>query len=179
MPLTLLLGGARSGKSALAARMATRWPGPVTVIVTGEARDEEMAERIRRHRAARPAAWDTVEEPVDLDGAISGATADACVVVDCLTLWVSNLLERGEKDVQITDRARTAADLAARRSASTIVVSNEVGSGIVPMNALARRYRDLLGEVNAIWADVAVSTLLVVAGRVLPLSEPADLGTDG
>jgi adenosylcobinamide kinase/adenosylcobinamide-phosphate guanylyltransferase len=179
MALTLLLGGARSGKSALAVRMATRWRGPVTVIVTGEARDEEMAERIRRHRAARPPSWDTIEEPVDLDGAISGTAAEACAVVDCLTLWVSNLLERGEEDAEVTDRAHTAADLASRRSAPTIVVSNEVGSGIVPMNALARRYRDLLGEVNAIWADVAASNLLVVAGRVLPLSEPADPGTDG
>ena len=116
---------------------------------------------------------------MELAGALSGAGPDGCVVVDCLTLWVSNLLERGEEDDGIIDRARTAADLAAGRTAPTIVVSNEVGSGIVPMNALARRYRDLLGEVNAIWASGAASTLLVVAGRALTLSEPADLGIDG
>ncbi len=175
MALTVLLGGARSGKSALAARMAARGPEPVTVIVTGEPRDEEMAERIRRHRASRPASWITVEEAVELAGALSAAEPHGCVVVDCLTLWVSNLLERGEEDAGILDRARTAADVAAARIAPTIVVSNEVGSGIVPMNALARRYRDLLGEVNAIWASVAASTMLVVAGRALTLSELADL----
>src|SRR6185503_1073686 len=115
MALTLLLGGARSGKSALAERLAARWDGPVTVVVTAEARDAEMAERIRRHRARRPAGWRTVEEPVGR-------------------------------------RARSAAAAAAARAAPTVVVSNEVGAGIVPADALSRRYRDLLGEVNAVWA---------------------------
>ncbi|HKP99939.1 MAG TPA: bifunctional adenosylcobinamide kinase/adenosylcobinamide-phosphate guanylyltransferase, partial [Actinomycetes bacterium] len=101
MALTLLLGGARSGKSALAERLAARWDGPVTVVVTGEARDAEMAARIRRHRDRRPAAWQTVEEPVDLETALALAPAGAQVVVDCLTLRVSNLLEHGLTDEQV------------------------------------------------------------------------------
>ncbi|HSO56316.1 MAG TPA: bifunctional adenosylcobinamide kinase/adenosylcobinamide-phosphate guanylyltransferase, partial [Actinomycetes bacterium] len=95
MALTLLLGGARSGKSALAERLAARFDGPVAVVVTAEARDAEMAERIRRHRAGRPAGWRTVEEPLDLEAAIARAPEDALVLLDCLTLWVSNLMEQG------------------------------------------------------------------------------------
>jgi adenosylcobinamide kinase / adenosylcobinamide-phosphate guanylyltransferase len=175
MGLTLLLGGARSGKSALAVRLAERWGGPVTVVATLEPGDPEMAERIVRHRAARPAGWSTVEAPVELERALAGAAADACVVVDCLTLWVANLLERGLADDQIRGRAREAAALAAARGAPTVAVSNEVGAGIVPAAALARRYRDLLGEVNAAWAAAAETAVLLVAGRVLPLLDPASL----
>jgi adenosyl cobinamide kinase/adenosyl cobinamide phosphate guanylyltransferase len=94
--------------------------------------------------------------------------------VDCLTLWVSNLLEKGAKDPEIEELARRSAAAAAARAADTIVVSNEVGSGIVPANALARRFQDLLGCVNSIWVDASDRTALVVAGRVLPL-RPADV----
>jgi adenosylcobinamide kinase/adenosylcobinamide-phosphate guanylyltransferase len=175
MALTLLLGGARSGKSALAARLAGRWDGPVTVVVTAEARDAEMAGRIRRHRAARPGHWRTVEEPVELEAALAAAPADAFVVLDCLTLWVSNLLERGLDDRRIEALARSAAATAATRAGPTVAVSNEVGSGIVPADALSRRYRDLLGLVNAVWAEAAGQALLLVAGRALPLADPLDL----
>jgi adenosylcobinamide kinase / adenosylcobinamide-phosphate guanylyltransferase len=175
MGLTLLLGGARSGKSALAARLAGRWDGPVTVVVTGEARDAEMAERIRRHRAARPGHWGTVEEPLELEAALAAAPADAFVVLDCLTLWVSNLLERGPDDRRVEALARSAAARAAARAAPTVAVSNEVGSGIVPADALSRRYRDLLGLVNAVWAEAAGQSLLLVAGRAVALADPLDL----
>jgi adenosyl cobinamide kinase/adenosyl cobinamide phosphate guanylyltransferase len=175
MALTLLLGGARSGKSALAQRLAGRWDGPVTVVVTGEARDAEMAERVRRHRAARPADWSTVEEPLELEAALAAVPADACALVDCLTLWVSNLLEKGLTDAQVEGRARSAAAVAAARAAPTVAVSNEVGAGIVPADALSRRYRDLLGQVNAIWAAAADQALLLVAGRAVPLADPLDL----
>jgi adenosylcobinamide kinase / adenosylcobinamide-phosphate guanylyltransferase len=175
MALTLLLGGARSGKSALAARLAGRWDGPVTVVVTGEARDAEMAERIRRHRAARPGHWRTVEEPLELAAALAAAPADAFVVLDCLTLWVSNLLEQGLDDRRVEALARSAAATAAARAAPTVAVSNEVGSGIVPADALSRRYRDLLGQVNAVWAEAADQALLLVAGRAVPLLDPLDL----
>jgi adenosylcobinamide kinase / adenosylcobinamide-phosphate guanylyltransferase len=174
MALTLLLGGARSGKSALAQRLAGRWDGPVTVVVTGEARDAEMAERIRRHRAARPAGWSTVEEPLELEAALADVPPDACAVVDCLTLWVSNLLEKGLADAQVTERARSAAAAAAARAAPTVAVSNEVGAGIVPPDALSRRYRDLLGQVNAVWAAAAERSLLLVAGRAVALLDPLD-----
>jgi adenosylcobinamide kinase/adenosylcobinamide-phosphate guanylyltransferase len=175
MALTLLLGGARSGKSALAQRLAGRWDGPVTVVVTGQARDAEMAERIARHRAARPAGWETVEEPLELAAALAAASTDTCVVVDCLTLWVSNLLERGLTDAGVEARARAAAATAAARAAATVAVSNEVGSGIVPAEPLARRYRDLLGQVNAVWVAAADRALLLVAGRALPLTDPLEL----
>jgi adenosyl cobinamide kinase/adenosyl cobinamide phosphate guanylyltransferase len=174
MALTLLLGGARSGKSALAGRLAGGWDGPVTVLATGEARDAEMAERIARHRAARPAGWRTVEEPLELEAALAAAPAGAFVVLDCLTLWVSNLLEHGLPDARVEARARSAAAAAAARAAPTVVVSNQVGAGIVPADALARRYRDLLGQVNAVWAAAADRALLLVAGRAVPLLDPLE-----
>ena len=178
MALTVLLGGARSGKSALAQRLAGRWDGPVTVVATGQARDAEMAGRIARHGAARPAGWRTVEEPLELAAALAAA-GDACVVVDCLTLWVSNLLERGLADGEVDARARAAAATAAARPAPTVAVSNEVGSGIVPADPLSRRYRDLLGQVNAAWAAAADRALLLVAGRAVPLADPLDLLANG
>jgi adenosylcobinamide kinase / adenosylcobinamide-phosphate guanylyltransferase len=170
MSLLLLIGGARSGKSRLAAEIAAEWSGPVAVIATGEARDDEMAERIRMHRAQRPQAWATIEEPVDLEAAMMSVSEEALSVVDCLTLWVSNLIEKGLGDDDIEARARSAAGFAAARGGDTVVVTNEVGSGIVPTNTLARRYRDLLGNVNSIWAEHADRSALVVAGQILPLS---------
>ena len=173
MPLVLLLGGARSGKSALAVRMAGGWAGPVAVVATLEARDQEMAERIRRHRGERPGHWLTLEAPRELERALREAPADAFVIVDCLTLWVSNLLEQPDlPDREIQRRAQAAAALAAARAAPTVAVSNEVGSGIVPAATLARRYRDLLGAVNTAWAAAADQALLLVAGRALPLLDP-------
>jgi len=175
MALTVLLGGARSGKSALAQRLAGRWDGPVTVVATGQARDAEMAERIARHRAARPAGWETVEEPLELAAALAACGRDTLVVVDCLTLWVSNLLGQGLTDAEVGARAGAAAATAAGRTAPTVAVSNEVGSGIVPAEPLARRYRDLLGQVNGVWAAAADRALLLVAGRALPLTDPLEL----
>jgi adenosyl cobinamide kinase/adenosyl cobinamide phosphate guanylyltransferase len=169
MPFVLLLGGARSGKSALAVRLASGFSGPIVVVATAEGRDEEMRERIRRHRRERLQHWGTVEEPVELAAAIGDAPADACVVVDCLTLWTSNLLERGWEGTAIESEAERAAAAAASRSSPTIVISNEVGLGIVPATPLGRAYRDLLGRVNAIFAEAAEEALLVVAGRLVRL----------
>ena len=178
MALTVLLGGARSGKSALAARLAGSWAGPVTVVVTGQARDAEMAERIERHRAERPRSWQTVEAPRELEPALTAAPDGGFVIVDCLTLWVSNLMGQGLAAGQVEQRARAAAAVAAARSGPTVAVSNEVGAGIVPAEAVARRYRDLLGQVNTIWAAAADQALLLVAGRAIPLLDPMTvLGT--
>jgi adenosylcobinamide kinase/adenosylcobinamide-phosphate guanylyltransferase len=171
MPLQLLLGGARSGKSALAVRRAKAFGGPVVFIATAEAADDEMAERIARHRADRPADWTTVEAPRELAAALWAVPADACAIVDCLALWTANVLDRGEEE--IVSRAREAAGFAAAREAPTIVVGNEVGMGVVPATELGRRYRDVLGRVNAAWADRAEDAALVVAGRLLRL-ERAD-----
>jgi adenosylcobinamide kinase / adenosylcobinamide-phosphate guanylyltransferase len=175
MPLTLLLGGARSGKSALAVRLAGGWAGPVAFVATAEARDPEMAERIARHRAARPGGWATVEAPRELEAALDRVPADAFVVLDCLTLWVANLLEAGLPDGEVERRAAAAAANAAARAAPTVAVSNEVGWGIVPAEPPTRRYRDLLGRVNSTWAAAAEVALLLVAGRALPLADPASL----
>lgn len=171
MPYTFLIGGARSGKSSLAVRLASAGGGQVVVVATAEARDDDMAERIRAHRAARPESWRTVEAPIGLVDAVDGVGDDACVVLDCLTLWVSNAIEAGASGEQIGAEARTLISILARRPASSVVVSNEVGLGIVPANALARTYRDVLGRVNASFAAEAVRSLFVVAGRGLPLEE--------
>ncbi len=166
MTLTLLLGGARSGKSTLALRRAQAHDGPVVFVATAEPRDAEMAERIERHRAERDAAWTTVEAPLDLAGALSAAPAGACVIVDCLTLWVANRLER-DSESEIVALAEETAAMAASRAAPVIVVSNEVGRGVVPASRLGRDYRDVLGRVNAVFADAAGEAALVVAGRPL------------
>lgn len=172
MPLTFVVGGARSGKSRLAVRVAEAAGRPLLFVATAEPRDAEMEERVRRHRAERSSDWTTVEAPVDLEGVLSEAPSEGCVLVDCLSLWVSNLMERGVPDDEIACRAHLAATLAAERTAPTVAVSNEVGSGIVPDNALARRYRDALGTVNALWAEAAERAALVVAGRLLRLERP-------
>ena len=166
MSLVVLLGGARSGKSQLAQRLAGE---SATLIATAAALDEEMAERIRRHRAERPAGWTTVEETLDVGGALAAVGPDRPVVVDCLSLWAANLLEAGWEDAAIEREAETVAAAAAARPGTTIAVSNEVGLGVVPVSALGRRYRDVLGRVNASWADAADRALLVVAGRTLEL----------
>ncbi len=171
MGLTVLLGGARSGKSALASRLATAADGPVVVVVTAEARDEEMTERIRRHREARPATWITVEVPVELAAAVQDLGSDAFVVLDCLSLWVSNAIEAEHDDERIVAEAREIASSLAKREAPAIVVSNEVGLGIVPMNALARRYRDTLGRVNATFVGEADRAYFVVGGKALALED--------
>ena len=169
MSLVLLLGGARSGKSRLAVRLATETGAPVVFLATGEAGDHEMADRIARHRAERPVGWTTVEEPVALRRAIAETPPAATLVVDCLSLWVANALERGGSDAAVEKQARAAAEAAAGRSGLTVVVSNEVGLGIVPVTALGRRYRDVLGRVNATWVAAADEAALVVAGRSLRL----------
>ena len=166
MTLVVLVGGARSGKSTLALERARASAAPVVFIATGEAGDEEMAARIERHRAERPGAWTTVEEPTDLTRALAAVEDGATAVVDCLSLWVANVLD--EDGVEA--RAEAAARGAAERSGLTIAVTNEVGLGIVPDNALARRYRDVLGRVNATWVDLADEAYLVVAGRTLRLA---------
>lgn len=169
MALTVLLGGARSGKSRLAVDLATAEGRPVTFIATGEAGDAEMAERIAAHQAERPPTWATVEVPIDLDEELVAADPEHTVVVDCLTLWVANAFERGVDVDDLLAAAETAAATAAGRSALTIAITNEVGLGIVPATPLGRAYRDALGSVNAIWVDASAEAGLVVAGRLLRL----------
>ena len=167
MSLLVLLGGARSGKSALAVRLG----GDVaTLIATANVVDAEMEERIRRHRAERPAAWTTVEEPLALRSALTSVDSDAALVVDCLSLWVSNLMAEGWSDVAIETEGQAVAAAVAARPGLSVVVSNEVGLGIVPVTPVGRRYRDVLGRVNAAFALASDRTLLVVAGKTIELA---------
>ena len=159
MTLVLYLGGARSGKSRLAVERAAAGGAPVTFIATGEAGDEEMAGRIELHKRERPPGWRTLEEPRDLTAALASVPSGDTALVDCLTLWVAN---GGGDD--------SALDAATARDGLTIAVSNEVGLGIVPVNAVAREYRDTLGRVNAAWAAAADEAWFVVAGKTLRLS---------
>ena len=168
MSLVVLLGGARSGKSSLALRLAAEPGEAVTYLATGEAGDDEMAARIAAHREERPAAWTTIEEPLELTAAIESVAPAETLVVDCLSLWVANLLERVDADA--IDRAsRAAAGVAAVRLGLTLAVSNEVGLGVVPATPLGRAYRDVLGRVNEVWVEASSRALFVVAGRAIEL----------
>ena len=160
-PTTLVLGGARSGKSRYAEGLVQAMPGPWVYVATGQAFDDEMRARIALHRAGRSDGWRTVEAPLSLDGALAGA---APVLVDCLTLWVSNLLH-AEADVGA--EGERLVEILKDRRGPTVLVSNEVGMGIVPENALARAFRDAAGRLHQRLASVADRVVLVVAG--LPL----------
>jgi adenosyl cobinamide kinase/adenosyl cobinamide phosphate guanylyltransferase len=171
MPLTFLVGGARSGKSSLAVRLAAEWEGPVVFVATAEAReDAELAARIARHRLERPPAWRTVEEPLDLAAGFAQAPERAFVIVDCLTLWAANAVEAGWSDEDVERVAMATAASAAARVSPAVVVSNEIGMGVVPDTPLGRSFRDLLGRVNAVFAERADRACLVVAGRTLELT---------
>jgi adenosylcobinamide kinase/adenosylcobinamide-phosphate guanylyltransferase len=159
--LTLVLGGARSGKSAHAERLVTAHPGPWLYLATAEAHDAEMADRIARHRARRGAGWVTRQVPLELADALDGTEPGRPLLVDCLTLWLSNLMLAGRDPDAQADRL--AAALAPARG-PWVVVSNEVGLGIVPENALARRFRDAAGRLNARVAALADAVVLTVAG---------------
>jgi adenosylcobinamide kinase / adenosylcobinamide-phosphate guanylyltransferase len=172
--VTLLIGGARSGKSSLAVEIGRRHVGAVRVVATAEAFDDDMRTRIDRHRADRPP-WPTTEEPLDLAGAVATQPADALVIIDCLTVWVGNLVHHGRSDDEIGDAARDALAAAAVRTGPTLVVSNEVGLGVHPETELGRHYRDVLGRVNQIWAAGADRTLWLVAGRAVPLLDPWEI----
>lgn len=172
MPLTVLTGGARAGKSFLAVRLASQTGLPVTFVATAQALDEEMKGRIARHRQERPREWETVEEPLDLGEALAAIDPGRAVVVDCLTLWVSNLVLDDYDDGEIEKRAAAVAQTAAGREAPVFVVTNEVGSGVHPNTDLGRRFRDVLGRVNVLWSEVATDAYLVVAGRAIPLNPP-------
>ena len=163
--LTLVIGGARSGKSRHAQSLARANPAPWVMIATAEAQDEEMRARIDEHRRERGDGWITVEAPIDLAVALTQGPGDAPVVIDCLTLWLSNLMVGGH-DIDLAVYGLEAALRA--RTAPTIVVSNEVGLGIVPETTLGRAFRDKAGVLNQRLAARAQHVVLMVAG--LPMT---------
>lgn len=163
--ITLLLGGARSGKSRLAEELAARRAGRLVYIATAEAWDDEMRDRIAEHRARRGDRWHSIEAPVALAETLNALPAGTgAVLVDCLTLWLSNLMHAG-RDIEV-EAAGLAAALQAQ-TAPVLLVSNEVGLGIVPDNALGRAFRDHQGRLNQAMAAVADHVIFMAAG--LPL----------
>lgn len=159
--LTLLLGGARSGKSTHAEKLATALPAPWTYIATAQSHDDEMAERIALHRSRRGEGWQTVDAPLDLARALCSVPEGRPVLVDCLTLWLSNhMLADHDVDAVSAELEKT---LSAPRG-PWFVVSNEVGLGIVPDNPLGRRFRDAQGRLNQRVASIADRVLFMVAG---------------
>ena len=179
--LTFVLGGVRAGKSSYAQRLAADG-GQVLFLATAEAGDREMEQRIRSHQERRPADWDTLEEPIDLVAGLTPLLHNYdTVLLDCLTLWVSNLLLRGpdiaSAGKDILSEARRLLDLYRNGAASWIVVSNEVGLGVVPPTELGRIYADELGRVNQLVAAEADDVYFVAAG--LPLKVKAGKGSGG
>ncbi len=166
MPVILITGGARSGKSRHAEARARAFPGRPVYLATAEALDEEMAERIAKHRARRGSEWIEREEPLDLARALVETEGGGARLVDCLTLWLSNLLHAGR------DWRQAIAELAetlTQRQSPVVLVTNEVGLGIVPDNALARAYRDAAGLMNQTIAGVADDVEFIVAGLPMKL----------
>jgi adenosylcobinamide kinase/adenosylcobinamide-phosphate guanylyltransferase len=167
----LVLGGQRSGKSRFAENLVAASSLERIYLATATAGDREMSERIARHRSRRDSGWRTIEEPLDIAARVaSEAKAASAVLVECLTLWLSNLMA-ADRDVETAMMALLGALSAA--SGPVVLVSNEVGSGIVPENALARRYADALGVLNQRVAAAVDRVFLVVAGRPL-LLQPAE-----
>jgi len=171
--LIFLLGGARSGKSSLATSLAKRIGAPVVLIATARADDEEMASRVEEHRRHRPTDWEVVEAPIDLETALRSASEGDTLVVDCVTLWISNLMAERD-DAAISQLVDAAIASIGDRVGETIVVSNEVGAGIVPMHPVGRRFRDVQGRANQSFVRAANIAYFVVAGKALRLSDVDD-----
>lgn len=168
----LILGGARSGKSKLAESLALASGLPVTYIATSEPRDAELDARVRLHQARRPAEWALVEEPLALASVLSAHTAPgACVLVDCLTLWLTNLLMLDSPERLATERNALLVTLG-QLPGEIILVSNETGLGIVPMGELTRRYVDEAGLLHQAIAERCQHVVLTVAGLPLTLKGP-------
>lgn len=162
----LITGGSRSGKSRMAIELAQDY-SPKTFIATAELRDQEMAERASIHRRERGPEWITVEEPIAI-GKVLRETTSGIVVLDCLTLWIANLLQQG---LDIKKHVHEFLEILGDRRSNLFVVTNEVGSGIVPDNPLARNFRDVAGETNQQVARVADCVILMVSGYPIILKQ--------
>ncbi len=169
--ITLVIGGCRSGKSRFALTAANAVSGRRKIfLATSVPRDQEMTDRVQAHQAERGNNWITVEEPENIHACISAHadTADV-ILVDCLTLWLSNMMAAHMADKEIETRLEKTAQACFDASCPVFLVSNEVGSGIVPENPLARKFRDLAGHMNQFMADAADRVVLAVAGQALQI----------
>ena len=180
----LVLGGARSGKSTFAEKLAKKIGGKsVTYIATAEALDQEMEERIAHHKSQRPGDWETIEEPIDIYQAIQGIDNKQTVLIDCLTLYISNLLlkEEPDEELDLEQKKQQEADIVEnikqilkyteKNNIDLIIVSNEVGQGLVPSYEMGRLFRDISGRANQFIAKKANKVYLTVAGFPLDLNE--------
>jgi len=167
-----ITGGVRSGKSKYAIKLAKNTTGRVVFLATGTAKDEEMKKRIKGHKESRPREWRTIEETKDIASILfSIGPPWKVVIIDCLTFFISNLLLDGIDENAILERIRKIVEAILRANYTTIVVSNEVGGGVVPDNKLGRRFRDIVGLANQIMADSAQEVYLVVSGIPIKLKE--------
>ena len=163
--LTLILGGVRSGKSRMAERLAAGFSGQIVYLATAEAKDVEMQERIALHQIHRPEHWKTIEEPIHLAKALfKYGTAENVVIVDCLTLWITNLLLADERFKTGRDEIEALISELKRGRHNVVLVSNETNSGVVPMDALSRRFCDEIGGLHQTLATLADNVILMVAG---------------
>lgn len=169
--IIFITGAARSGKSDFGLKLAHAIGRKVTFIATCGIRDDaEMKQRIRKHRLSRPRHWRTVEEQKDLTGAIKNASLNsAVIIVDCLTLWVSNLLGVGKEEKEILNLAAKTIGMTVKIKSSVIFITNELGWGIVPDNRLARDFRDITGRVNQIFAQYSDEAYLMAAGIAIKI----------
>jgi adenosylcobinamide kinase/adenosylcobinamide-phosphate guanylyltransferase len=162
--ITFILGGARSGKSRYALEVALKY-GKVAFIATCQPLDDEMKMRIHTHKKHRPKSWQTFEEPQDIYGLLKKIKSKfELIIIECLTLWVSNLLLKGAKEKEIISKLDRAIDSLKKSKAESIIVSNEVGLGIVPKNKLSRDFRDIAGKLNQLVAKDADEVILMVSG---------------
>lgn len=171
--IILVTGGARSGKSSFAERLAEKEGGKLFYIATGEPLDKEMRERIKKHRKRRGNLWKTIEEPKNVCNALN-KISDGTIVLDCVTLWVNNLISNGLSDAGTKNEVIKSLKIAKKSKFSIIFVSNEVGYGIVPINKLARRYRDLLGAVNQLIAKKADNVYWMLSGIPMEVKHGKD-----
>ena len=163
--LTFITGGARSGKSSFAEELALKSGKDLLYIATMQGLDAEMKERIKRHKNRRGKGWRTVEEPLNILSVLEKEDKkERAILIDCLTLWVSNRMMKGEKEKEIIKAAEKVAKYCAGAKAAVIAVSNEVGMGLVPDNKLGRDFRDIQGRVNRVFAENAEKVYFLVSG---------------
>ncbi|HGJ67293.1 TPA: bifunctional adenosylcobinamide kinase/adenosylcobinamide-phosphate guanylyltransferase [bacterium] len=177
MSLIFITGGARSGKSTLAVELAKKYNGKVTFIATAQAGDDEMKKRISLHKQERPQEWTTIEEPIDVASAIDSAVGYDIIIIDCITLLVSNLLcknENMDETQWIFEKINDLVYSAKRFDGTVIIISNEVGMGIVPENKLARDFRDIAGKANQIIAGSADKVYVCFSGIPLLIKGTGD-----
>ena len=170
--ITFIVGGGRCGKSRHALSLAQKYSGKRVFIATAEALDDEMKARIHAHQQERDESFVTIEEPLHLAGAIASVPADGkIVIIDCLTVWLGNLMYHINDDRELYKATRTVVDALAHLPCDVVVVSNEVGMGIVPENEMARKFRDIAGAVNQQIAAAANRVVLMVSGIAVTIKE--------